>query len=528
MDNFVMKSENSTAQIKCTSDSTMHFYQSQSIHITNLEFIGCGGNQVRHVEEFVVEDTKFEGKENSSAVLELIETTAQIVNSTFVPNRKVLYKECATFSYACGFFGGAIIATNSTVDISRSRFEDNKANVGGAIFAEQDSIINVNGSVFVSNSATNRGGGVLYSNNSTITIEASEFYDNGATYLEGGVLYSSNSTITIEASEFYGNSAHSGGVLASISSTIRIKASEIYDNKALSGGVLYSYQSTIKIEASEFHNNIVYDRGGAIILFQSNIFFDGACNLEHNHAENGGAIHSTESRLYVNGDVTIAHNIATGNGGGVYLTTSKLNCQQQSNFGLYNNTAVSKGGGLHAIETIAQIVNTFFVSNGKGECVWSHSPLRCTYDGLIGGAIIATNSTLDISRSRFEDNRADLGGAIFTEQESIININGSVFDRNGATHMGGGVLYSNNSTTTINASAFHRNYAWSGGGGVLDSINSTITIEASEFHYNDAWNGGGGGGVLDSSNSTITIEASEFNYNNAWSGEGGIPATVLS
>ena len=49
--------------------------------------------------------------------------------------------------------------------------------------------------------------------------------------------------------------------------------------------------------------------------------FDGECNLEHNHAENGGAIHSTESKLYMNDNVTIAHKMATGNGGGVYLST---------------------------------------------------------------------------------------------------------------------------------------------------------------------------------------------------------------
>ena len=54
----------------------MHFYQSHSIHITNLEFIGRGGNQVRHIiEEFVIKDAKFEGQENSGAALELIKTT---------------------------------------------------------------------------------------------------------------------------------------------------------------------------------------------------------------------------------------------------------------------------------------------------------------------------------------------------------------------------------------------------------------------------------------------------------------------
>ena len=92
-----------------------------------------------------------------------------------------------------------------------------------------------------------------------------------------------------------------------------------------------------------------FQEGGAITLFQSNVFFNGACSFEHNLAENGGAILSTESKLYVNGDITIAHNTATRIGGGVYLSTSELNCQQNSTFVLFNNTAVHKGGGLHAI-----------------------------------------------------------------------------------------------------------------------------------------------------------------------------------
>ena len=89
-----------------------------------------------------------------------------------------------------------------------------------------------------------------------------------------------------------------------------------------------------------------------ITLFQSNVYIDRECSLEHNHAGNGGAIHSTESRLYVNGNVTIAHNTATGNGGGVYLkSTSELNCKPRSIFVLHGNTAVNKGGGIHAISS---------------------------------------------------------------------------------------------------------------------------------------------------------------------------------
>ena len=260
-DNFVMKSENLAAQIKCISDSTMQFYQSQSIHITNLEFIGCGGNQVRHIEEFVVKYTKFKGEENSGTALELIETTAQIVNSTFLSNRKCIFIPW----YRCllkEFVGGAIIATNSIVEISQSRFEDNRADLGGAIFAEQNSIINMSGNVFVSNSAradigndNTIWGGVLYSISSTITIEASEFQDNYAN--TGGVLASISSNITIEASEFHGNNASIGGVLYSCSSTIIIEGSGFhYNNATDSGGVLFARSSIITIADSNFTNNV--------------------------------------------------------------------------------------------------------------------------------------------------------------------------------------------------------------------------------------------------------------------------------
>ena len=579
---------------------------------------------MRHVEEFVVEDTKFEGQENSGTALELIETTAQIVNSTFLSN-KGLYKECIIFDpeYGCqfdGFIGGAITATNSTVEINQSRFEGNRADFGGAIFAEQDSIINVSGNMFVSNNAYKRGGvlfsisstitieasefhnnanwvgGVLYSRGSNITIEASEFHGNNA-YKRGGVLTSSNSTITIEASEFHGNNANWGGVLHSFSSTITIEGSEFHGNNAIRhGGVLFSASSTITIEASEFHNNanwvggVLYSRGsnitieasefhdnnanwggvltssnstitiegsrfhgnnatdsggvldsdssnitiagsnftnnvspigaiiyaasrsmiqhihsfllvnnnkadryaviylsdsefigddsgnatfsnnlgslvafnsnitftgyatfvnntpsvsgdfqegGAITLFQSNVFFGGECNLEHNHAENGGAIHSTESKLYVNGDVTIAHNTATGNGGGVYLSTSELNCQQESTLVLLNNTASYKGGGLHAISSSIKATSS---NNGYPEYVYTGSRINITGNAAKrgGGLSLEGNAKLyilkydsyviyhynifsiynDTNTTIFTANSADYGGAIHVDDDT--------------------------------------------------------------------------------------------------------------
>ena len=450
---------------------------------------------MRHVEEFVVKDTKFKGQEKSSTALELIETTAQIVSSTFVSNNVGSYRGCVFALNICvfvGFIGGAIIATNSTVDIAQSKFEENRgADFGGAIFAEQGSIINMSGNVFIGNNA--KSGGVLLSTFSSTIIEKSEFYGNNAT--DSGVLLSISSTITIETSKVYNSGL---GVLYCENSTITIEASEFHDNY---GEVLYCENSTITIEASEFHDNygevlrfsssnitlagssftnnvspigaiisatfssiihhsfllidsnsasaetaviLISDSefieddsgnatfsnnlgslvalnsnitfagyatfvnnqppqtapniGGAITLFRSNILFEGKCILEHNHAENGGAIQSTMSKLYVNGDVTIAQNTATGNGGGVYLSNSELNCQQESTFVLLNNTAARKGGGLHAISSSIIAISSFNYA----------VPIMATY---------YTGARINIIR-----NAAERGGGLSLEFSSNLHI----------------------------------------------------------------------------------------------------------
>ena len=99
----------------------------------------------------MVKHTKFKGQENSGTALNLIEITAQIINSTFLSNRKGLYKKCFIFNplYGCvrdRFIGGAITATNSTVDISRSKFEDNRADAGGAIYRLKGGRLHASGS----------------------------------------------------------------------------------------------------------------------------------------------------------------------------------------------------------------------------------------------------------------------------------------------------------------------------------------------------------------------------------------------
>ena len=71
--------------------------------------------------------------------------------------------------------GGAIIATHSNIMISKSTFEDNIAEQGGAIYSEEGSTFTIMNSTFVDNHAlcqrrmTGRcNGGTIYAEGSTI------------------------------------------------------------------------------------------------------------------------------------------------------------------------------------------------------------------------------------------------------------------------------------------------------------------------------------------------------------------------
>ena len=381
--------------------------------------------------------------------------------------------------------GGVILSSSSTITIEASKFHHNGAGEGGVLLFNSLSTITIEASEFHDN--TGWMGGVLLSRFSTITIKASEFYDNFVTST-GGVLFSYNSTITIEASEFHDNNARdSGGVLNSPSCNITITGSNFTNNISPIGAIIYAtsrsmiqYNSFLLIDSNKAHRyaviylsdsvfvendsgNVTFSRnlgslvafnsnitftgyatfvnntpshnvlddfqeGGAITLFQSNIFFDGVCNLEHNHAENGGAIHFTDSKLYMNGDVTIAHNTATGNGGGVYLSTSELNFQQKSILVLWNNTASYKGGGLHAISSSIKAVSSFI----GYQYVYIGARINITGNAAErgGGLSLEANAKLYILKydyeysndndttTTFTANSADYGGAIHVDDDT--------------------------------------------------------------------------------------------------------------
>ena len=328
---------------------------------------------------------------------------------------------------------------SSNITITESEFYSDKAAYHGAVlYSKANDFIIIEESKF----SAQVSGGVLQTSDSingspiTVTIEVSEFYNNSA--VRGGVIRTiGNTIITVGCSNFTKNRSLKGAVIYATDGTkIRYLDHVLFDSNSANNyiyGVVYLFDCEFSGHARgsvTFSNNIgsltafssnitftghatfvnnhplqlvtassEFQQGGAIILFQSNVHFDGVCTFEFNLAENGGAIQATESKLYVNGNVTIAHNTATGNGGGVYLSNSEFNCQPKSFFELINNTAAYKGGGIHAISSSIKVTSS--IDTGCTQL----SSLSCNGEKL-----------------EFIGNAAEIGGGLSLEANAKVYI----------------------------------------------------------------------------------------------------------
>ena len=129
-----------------------------TLHIKGLTFISCSGNKIRGIQQFVLEDSNFIGDSErdditaSGTPLELVETSATFIGTNFSFNsgNKLRSAPCNQHYYPFSVVyrdfkvGGAILTTRSNLTIVNSTFDGNSAQMGGAIYAEQQSNIYYN------------------------------------------------------------------------------------------------------------------------------------------------------------------------------------------------------------------------------------------------------------------------------------------------------------------------------------------------------------------------------------------------
>ena len=364
----------------CTSDSSAD--KNDGLVISNYEIKDCESTNGGAIHKYsgtvtfdnlTIENCKaiFGGAIHGSLL------NGSIKNSKFINNeaRHPDYPE------ATGNLGGAILNLQwgglsqkpeyEKLVIEDSKFEGNKASVGGAIFfGSLYSGIEIKGGTVFSNNESLQGGAICLSAG-TMDIEKTEI--------------KSNKVISNEKEKDSGNGAaiYAGPADYSKDTDPRklniSKESVITDNKAEKfGGGIYSYKGTVNIDSSTIEKNTALNGGGIYISSSKNTITGS--NIIDNKAEKfGGGIYNEDSKLSIDKS-TIEKNSAL-NGGGIYIDKGTMNLdntvvndnkarfslvEEEDSTGAKINVITGKGAGLYinaAGDTQNKITNTKFTKN---------------------------------------------------------------------------------------------------------------------------------------------------------------------
>ena len=480
---FPQSLKESQSTIVCQQNASFNYYNINHVLIRGLKFVGCESS-VESVEEFVIETSTFHGQNDSGTALEVCKSNVSIINSSFVSN---IVGSCLTLptelnDHSQILVGGAILAQNySNVTIVKSTFENNRAEIGGAIFATFGCWIHMINSTFIDNLAARAinstkqshcpcgnalYGSYLSQNNividrkftqggaialtlSSLFVNSSIFGNNGNIDGGAGVLILQNeSSAKIYNTEFYGSHAvRFGGVLNAFDrSHVIIDNCTICNSSSAQGGVANLRNGYLTIRNSILSNSTASLTGGVIAAQPYSYLNVTSSQFINNKAQSGGVLSALNTIVYINGSKTLfIRNQARDKGGVMSISRSELtfdgNC-------IFKSNLASNGGAIYATETIVSINSELSVisnvakENGGGLYLY-RSPLNCNYGSRVnvssnranfsGGGIYTGNSLITVFENRtslrqnrssvkFFGNSAQKGGGIYLMSASQLRI----------------------------------------------------------------------------------------------------------
>lgn len=203
--------------------------------------------------------------------------------------------------------------------------------------------------------------------------------------------------------------------------------------------------------------------GGAVVLSLNSVATFDNCTWKGNTAVNSGgglavgdgSAATVVNSRFENNRTNLPNHLPTSAGGGIHVGNSTLSV---ANSHFENNQAGYAGGGIYAIGTWAEPLST-----PRATVSVSHSTFvnnQAARDASVnfsapteGGAIhIEDQATLAVHNSRFDKNKANIGGGV-NQYRAIVEINNSVFRGNQATgnipgsSFGGAIAASSNDTS---------------------------------------------------------------------------------
>jgi len=433
---------------------------------------------------------------------------------------------------------------------------------GGVISATACKDLTLKNCTFSGNSAQGNGGAVYVGSASgRVEIDGCTFSGNKCVFA---------STLT-EATTYYGGAVYIGNakdILIKNSSFVGNTFDNATQENAICNGgavaIVNAYEgndSSINIEDCIFDSNIAYSAGGALYLdlasnlegvtknckFLSNGLFptDTTANTI-----SGGAIYSAKTNIQLkdslfNGNYCDRTRNVYGNafGGSVCGVNSFSHCVFLNNSlkAVFYDGYNARGGAIYlGVASSMSLDDCFFENNYTSACtdatVANFTVKRddTSYNASsvgtarLGGAVFCDQVTnVDINNCAFENNSAVKGGAVYVQYFTTMTVDHCTFDGNKTSQKSivnqGGALYasgvsSSTGKISITNSTFQDNKSFQGGAVFLTSIIAGSVVDNCGFYRNSVCGSNNGdtqvvcGGAI-SGTGTLSIKLSVFEHN---------------
>jgi hypothetical protein len=205
-------------------------------------------------------------------------------------------------------------------------------------------------------------------------------------------------------------------------------------------------------------------------------------------------------------------------GGGIYNWGGSPSLR---NLKIWNNKA-DYGGGIHNRDGYISLFNVNFKSNhairGGGmhnrasNIIFTDVEFYQNTASQDGGATLNDASNLQIQKLTVDHNVAELGGGVFNEDGSEVEMNEVRFWGNQASDSGGAIYNHMNSSVLVISGVFGENWAAEDGGAIF-SENSDLELIGADFELNDANSGAGlylSEGEADLSNAEFSLNFADY------------------
>ncbi len=307
----------------------------------------------------------------------------------------------------------------NNVTISNLVLINGNSDFGGAIFGSGK--ITLNNVTFISNNATKAAGAIAYKGE-LLVIDNCRFVDN---YAEKGasIYFIGNSEVNMYNSSITSKVQNNFAQIMGDSSRIIMDNVTFLNIFASYAPALHLTTSNATIRNSKFINLTAIKTAGAIGIKEGgDVSIENCEFINTTSSKNAGAIYADiAGAAGSDGNLTIISslfkNVSSGYGGALIQLGGKLFI---NNSDFVNNKARLNGGSVYISFVSAKINNCTFDSN-RVEIIEGYP----TY----GGALYSDYGELLVTKSRFINNTAFLGNAIYAI-DTAYNITNSTFVNN--------------------------------------------------------------------------------------------------